>query len=180
MIKPEFIVERQGRSFVLYAGLLSLAHEQGLKAIRTQLIQIPADDNGLTAIVRAEVETERGTFSGIGDANPANVTRVMLTVTIRLAETRAKARALRDAVNVAVVALEELGDADDLGARLQDTAKSAQAISVAVVDDAPATDDQRRAINRLAHAAEVVVNLDGLSRSQAGEMIRRLQVARPA
>ena len=113
MVKREFIVERQGRSFVLYAGLLDLAHSQGLRAIRTHLIQIPGDDNGLTAVVSAEVETDRGTFSGIGDANPSNVTRAMLSCTIRLAETRAKARALRDAVNVGVTAFEELGDTDE-------------------------------------------------------------------
>lgn len=114
MVKREFIVERQGRSFVLYAGLLDLAHSQGLRAIRTRLIQVPADENALTAIVSAEVETDRGTFSGIGDANPANVSRAMLSCTIRLAETRAKARALRDAVNVGVTAIEELGEAEDL------------------------------------------------------------------
>lgn len=111
-IKTEFIVERQGKSFVLYAGLLSLAHEQGLKAIHTYLVQVPSEENGQTAICTALVETERGTFGGIGDASPTNVSRAMLHCTIRLAETRAKARALRDAVNVGVAALEELGDAD--------------------------------------------------------------------
>jgi hypothetical protein len=113
MVKREFIVERQGRSFVLYAGLLDLAHSQGLRAIRTRLLQIPSEDNSQTAVVSAEVETDRGTFSGIGDANPTNVTRAMLNCTIRLAETRAKARALRDAVNVGVAAFEELGDTDE-------------------------------------------------------------------
>ncbi len=116
MVKREFIVERQGRSFVLYAGLLDLAHSQGLRAIRTRLIQVPSEDNAQTAIVHAEVDTDRGTFSGIGDASPANVARAMLTCTIRLAETRAKARALRDAVNVGVTAFEELGEADEASA----------------------------------------------------------------
>ena len=46
VVKREFIVERQGRSFVLYAGLLDLAHSQGLRAIRTKLLQVPSDDNG--------------------------------------------------------------------------------------------------------------------------------------
>jgi len=116
VVKREFIVERQGRTFVLYAGLLDLAHSQGLRAIRTRLIQVPNEENGQTAIVHAEVETDRGTFSGIGDASPANVSRAMLTCTIRLAETRAKARALRDAVNVGVVAFEEIADAEELTA----------------------------------------------------------------
>lgn len=109
-VKREFLIDRQGKQFVLYAGLLDLAHSQGLRAIRTRLVQVPSEDNNQVAIVAAEVETERGLFSGIGDASPANVSRAMLTATIRLAETRAKARALRDAVNVGVAALEETGE----------------------------------------------------------------------
>jgi hypothetical protein len=37
-MKKEFIVERQGKAFVLYAGLLDLAHQNGLKSIRTELV----------------------------------------------------------------------------------------------------------------------------------------------
>lgn len=109
-IKREFLIERQGKPFILYAGLLDLGHNQGLRRISTRLLQIPSEDNAQTAICSAEVETDRGTFSGIGDASPSNVARAMLTSTIRLAETRAKARALRDAVNIGVVAAEEMGD----------------------------------------------------------------------
>lgn len=113
MVKREFIVERQGRSFVLYAGLLDLAHGQGLRAIRTKIVQLPNDENGQTAVVSAEVETDHGLYSGIGDANPSNVARNMAPHLLRLAETRAKARAMRDAVNVGVTAFEELGDTTD-------------------------------------------------------------------
>jgi hypothetical protein len=109
-VRREFLIDRQGKTFVLYAGLLDLAHAMGLEEIDTQLLQVPSDENGQVAIVRARVITKRGRFSGIGDASPANVARAMLTATIRLAETRAKARALRDAVNVGVVAFEELGE----------------------------------------------------------------------
>ena len=114
-MKKEFIVERNGRSFVLYAGLLDLAHERGLKSVTTTLVQIPSDLNGQMAIVHATVETSQGTFTGLGDAAPDNVSRMMVPHLIRMAETRAKARALRDAVNVGVTALEELGDLDEAG-----------------------------------------------------------------
>lgn len=112
-IPPEFVVQRQGKNVILYAGLLHLAHEQGLKSIRTTLLQVPSPENGHVAICQAIVETEKGTFSGIGDASPDNVTRQILPHSIRLAETRAKARALRDAVNIGMVALEELGTEDE-------------------------------------------------------------------
>ncbi|MCL5960450.1 MAG: hypothetical protein M1358_14275 [Chloroflexi bacterium] len=109
-MKKEFILERQGKSFVLYAGLLDEAHAQGLKRITTRLIQTPEESNGNVAICSAEVETEKGIFSGIGDASPGNVSQMMATCLIRMAETRAKARALRDAVNVGVAAAEELDE----------------------------------------------------------------------
>ena len=114
-MKKEFIVERNGKSFVLYAGLLDQAHERGLKAVTTTLVQIPSDLTGQMAIVHATVETTQGTFTGLGDAAPDNVSRMMVPHLIRMAETRAKARALRDAVNVGVTALEELGDLDEPG-----------------------------------------------------------------
>ena len=72
-------------------------------------------DNGDTWVVGAEVETARGIFTGIGDASPTNVAASMRTVLPRLAETRAKARALRDALNAgALVSFEELGEHEEL------------------------------------------------------------------
>jgi hypothetical protein len=109
-MKKEFVIERQGKSFVLYAGLLDEAHQQGLKSITTKLLQIPTDENGHLAVAEATVTTDKGTYSGIGDASPQNVTKMMQCCLIRMAETRAKARALRDAVNVGVAAFEELGE----------------------------------------------------------------------
>lgn len=105
-----FIIKLQGRDYVLFEGLLDLAHREGLKKVETTLLQLPAADNGMTAIVRANVEIEKGVFTGIGDASPDSVNRNMQPHIIRLAETRALARALRFAVNIGMTTLEELGD----------------------------------------------------------------------
>lgn len=109
-IKDEFMIERHGKQFVLYAGLLDKAHQQGLRSIDTELIQTPGPDNGEVAVCKAIVTMEDGrTFSGIGDASPENVGKNIAPHTIRMSETRSKARALRDAINVSVTAFEELG-----------------------------------------------------------------------
>ncbi|MGH3088876.1 MAG: hypothetical protein ACRDSJ_16355 [Rubrobacteraceae bacterium] len=108
-MREEYMIERQGKRFVLYAGLLEEAHNRGLRSIETELLQVPGMENGEVAIVKAVVRTEEGKFSGIGDASPENVNRSIAPHLIRMAETRAKARALRDAINVAVTAFEELG-----------------------------------------------------------------------
>jgi hypothetical protein len=113
-VRDEFMITRQGKQYVLFQGLLDEAHSLGLKGIDTDLIQIPDESNGHVAIVKAtaEMDDERR-FSGIGDASPDNVGRNIAPHLIRMAETRAKARALRDAVNVGATALEELSDGDD-------------------------------------------------------------------
>jgi hypothetical protein len=104
---PDFGDSPSTRDTTNYPQLLSLAHEADLTRIATQLVQTPTDDNGRLAIVKAEVVTNRGHFEGLGDASPESVEPFLVPHLIRVAETRAKARALRDAVGVGVVSVEE-------------------------------------------------------------------------
>ena len=122
-VKRRFVQARDGKDYVTYPGLLDLAHQvsEGRFEIATTLVQIPSQDNGMVAIVTATAilfdSTPEGAevrrTSGIGDASPQNVNRAMGAHLIRMAETRAKARALRDLLNVGAAALEELGPPED-------------------------------------------------------------------
>jgi hypothetical protein len=105
MMDRRYVIQREGKDFALYAGLLDLAHTRGLLSIETALVQLPTEANGNMAVVQATVRLSDAqgvlrSFQGIGDAAPGNVNRMMAPHLLRLAETRAKARALRDAVNV--------------------------------------------------------------------------------
>jgi hypothetical protein len=109
-----------------YAGILALAHDDGLKSIATTLVQAPTKDNGMVAIVTAVVRTNKGEFTGIGDADPTNVNSKIVRHLLRMAETRAKARAMRDSVNIGLVSLEELGELVEEELSAQPAASSAE------------------------------------------------------
>lgn len=108
-INEKFIVNLKGKDFVTYEGLLDLAHQGELQEIKTELIQLPAKENGNQCIVKAVVIGPNKHFEGYGDADPTNVNSMITRHIIRMAETRAKARALRDYTNVGMTAIEELG-----------------------------------------------------------------------
>ncbi len=164
------IKDRQGRvvatkEVVTYAGLLNRAHQEGLKQIETTLLQAPSAANEMTAISMAKVVTEKGVFTEVGDANPGNVNATIVPHIIRMAFTRAKARALRDAVNVGVIALEELTDDYANGAVDSGNSAKTNGATASAADDAgngstgngssqepasdPMTENQRRYLFRL-------------------------------
>ncbi len=147
------------KDVVTYPGLLSKAHDEGLVSVRTKLLQVPTDENGRIAIAKVIIETAKGRFEAIGDASPDNVNSFIAPHLIRMAETRAKARALRDAVNIGVISFEEL-DGDQsrqeesdggLGASTapnngshRGSASSSRALPRGDGATAPMTDAQRR------------------------------------
>jgi hypothetical protein len=187
-VKREHVIERQGTQMVLYDGLLDEAHQQGLSRVSTTLLQAPTPENGMLCIIYAVVETSKGTFGGIGDATPENCGPVGLHF-IRMAETRAKSRAMRDAVNIGMVAFEETGLAEhgsmDAGGFEDDPPHPDQVFPTHQAEGAPAwrdpnkpaTDGQRSTIKKLSLAlngSEGDIIPAGLTRAEASERITDL------
>jgi predicted nucleic acid-binding Zn finger protein len=114
-LDERFIKTIEGRDFVLYSGLLDLAHQKKLNRIEVDILQYPTKENGNSAVCKANAYTSFGeVFSDLGDANPLNCNAKVGKHLIRMASTRAKARALRDMTNIGLTALEELGDLDEV------------------------------------------------------------------
>jgi hypothetical protein len=114
-LDERFVKNIEGKDFVLYAGLLDLAHQKGLTSMEVEILQMPGKDNGSQAIVKAYAESKIGeTFSDVGDADPANCNAKVAKHLLRMASTRAKARALRDFTNIGMTCLEELGDLNEV------------------------------------------------------------------
>jgi SWIM zinc finger len=125
-IDPRFIKNISGKEFVLYAGLLDLAHQKGLLKLQCEILQYPNADNGSEAICKALAVTKNTEeFTDIGDANPRNTNKMIASHIIRMASTRAKARALRDLTNIGMTCLEELAEYEETTAETSGIARSA-------------------------------------------------------
>lgn len=110
-----YVVNIQGKDFITFPGLLAEAHAQGLVAIDTNLINNDMNNPVVKATVTMK-DPDAGpgpsgvkSFTGYGDANANNVAKKVAGALLRMAETRAVARALRFACNIDMTALEELG-----------------------------------------------------------------------
>jgi hypothetical protein len=106
-IDPRFLTHIQGRPFVRFDGLLALAHERGLLELSTTVVSVTPE----FAVCQAVARFQDGlVVTDIGDATPQNVKKHLAPHFMRLAATRASARALRRALNISEVAVEELGE----------------------------------------------------------------------
>ena len=110
-LDERFTKNIEGKDFVLYSGLLDLAHQKGMVSMEVEILQFPTKENGHQAICRAMVESKLGeSFTDVGDADTTNCNfKVVATHLLRMASTRAKARALRDFTNVGMTCFGRVG-----------------------------------------------------------------------
>lgn len=109
IVDAKYIVNIKGKDAIIYRGLLDAGHYYGMLGVESEILQYPNEENKWTTICKGTVTTKEGKpYSSIGDANPKNVNKMVVEHTIRMADTRAKARALRDFTNISIVCYEEL------------------------------------------------------------------------
>ena len=74
-LDERFIKNIEGKDFVIYAGLLDLAHQKGLVRMAVEIIQNPTAENGNMAIVKVQLSQNWGNwFTDVGDATPPTAT----------------------------------------------------------------------------------------------------------
>lgn len=103
-IPAHFIQDIQGQRFVKYAGLLQLAHDAGLQSLTADWTY---NDGELSLAKAVALFADGRRFEESGDSTPQNAARVKLHWR-RLSLTRAKARALRDALAIDLCSVEEM------------------------------------------------------------------------
>ena len=105
------VVYVNGAWYVRHAGLLRLAKQHRCAGIHAQPILSSCEPSRNRWVFTAKVYKSakcRG-FAGYGDADPSNISPLLLGAEMRIAETRAVNRALRKAYGIGICSVEEIG-----------------------------------------------------------------------
>jgi hypothetical protein len=104
MIPSHFIQQLQGKPFIRFVGLLQMAHDDGLTSLTEEWTY---NDPELSLAHAVATFADGRTFAGSGDSTPQNAKNIGLAWR-RMSLTRAKARALRDALAIDMCSVEEM------------------------------------------------------------------------
>lgn len=111
-LKKNEIYEKDGDQFVYLRGLKRLAAERGIKRTSSKVVQAPAVEHPV-AVVTYGYEFEDGVYyEASADAHQKNTKPEMAIYLTAIAESRAAARALRDAFNISLCSVEEIGSVE--------------------------------------------------------------------
>lgn len=131
-IKPEYYVDLKGRRYPTWPGVLVALHENGLLGIEVTPLQFPTEENGWMAICQATVRMKgedggEQRYTEVGDASPKNCSAMIAVAALRMAATRAKGRAGRDAIACGETLREEMPEEDAGDEAPRQTAGNSQA-----------------------------------------------------
>jgi hypothetical protein len=137
--------------YVTHTGLLGLATRRGCAGIEVRLVPEFCDPKNNRWVAMATVfpsKNGRG-FSGLGDADPANVGEAVRGAELRIAETRAVNRALRKAYGIGLCSVEELGStpAPPANGKLQRTMRRSER-NLELLSNPPLRDQLRQIIRQ--------------------------------
>lgn len=165
-IDDSFIIKNNEKSYITYEGLLCLAHENNLKSICVDLIQIPTKENNMTAICSATALTENMCFKDIGDASPHSVNSNTTPHLIRVASTRAKARVLRDLTNVGITCIEEIFMDEPIDNTID--------LETHSYTEGTPTSKQIDTIKKLSEELSIIIPYETLTKKTAGTLISKM------
>lgn len=116
LVDKQYLVPMKGgKLHPTYPGVLEAAMRHGLIRLSVELVQAPLPENGELAICAATAvfpgpEGVQRTFQEVGDCGPKNCAPGIAVHAVRMAATRAKGRALRDALGIGIALAEEMTD----------------------------------------------------------------------
>lgn len=178
-LKEDEVVEKDGGGKLVYLkGLERLARERGITQQTSQVVSAPSKDNPYATVTVGyefrDAADDGGfvyrTYQASADASDKNCEGNFKLYPVAMAESRAKARALRNAFGISACSVEEVKDIDE------------------VIQSPPCSDPQQYLIKKLLKEKNVslsdagqlisIANLkdiQDLNRDEASKLIGKLQ-----
>lgn len=184
--KNKFIVPigKGGVEAIKVDGLIALAHEKGIKSMKTKIIQFPSQENQFTCIASTTVigydwnpmtqKVEEVEYEDFADANPNNCTSMTKNSFIRMASTRSVGRALRKYTNIDMVCSDEISSAVDNTEPPVDMNELVTIKQLLVEKKLTPDDFSKMMLQAFGHT-----NYQGLTQSQAKTLINALTQLTP-
>lgn len=123
--RRKFVINigKGGTEAIKVDGLIVLAHEKGIKSMKTKIVQYPSQENQWTCIAATTIigydwnpiteKVEEVEYEDFADANQNNCTSMTKSSYIRMASTRSVGRVLRKYTNVDMVCSDEIANTVD-------------------------------------------------------------------
>lgn len=154
---PEtFDKDNRGNIYIKHSELLNAAKKvfKGIKKRVAEVLQTPEKNNNWSATVKVSYLFGNGIlWTGTADCRKSTAQEGFKSYTTALAETRASARALRDALGIEFCSTEELSEEED--------------VNIIITDNKPITDIQITSIENK------IVKGKGITLEQIGDVIGR-------
>ena len=180
--RNKFVINigKGGAEAIKVDGLIALAHEKGLKSMKTRIIQFPSQENQFTCIAATTVvgydwnpatkQIEEVEFEDFADANPNNCTTMTKASYIRMASTRSVGRALRKYTNIDMVCSDEIANAVDIVEPMIDMDQLVTIKNLISAKHMNPETFQKILLQKFGH-----INYQGLTMKQGHEIIEALQ-----
>lgn len=116
-LNKDEILKKNGKEFVFLRGLERLAKERGIVGAYSRIVATPSPECPCAVVTFQYVFADGATYEGSADATIKNCDQGFRLYLTAMAESRAKARALRNAFGIAACSVEEIApnavDEDD-------------------------------------------------------------------
>jgi hypothetical protein len=107
-LRPEEILKKDGREYVFLRGLERLAKERGISEATSRILATPSPESPCAVVTYGFRFYDGGYYEGSADATINNCDKGFRLYLTAMAESRAKARALRTAFGISLCSVEEI------------------------------------------------------------------------
>lgn len=172
-LTEEELKTKDGKEFVYLKGLERLARARGVVEKQTKVHATPTTENPIAVVSVTYIFKDGARWESVADCTVKSAKEGFGKYLTAMAESRAKARALRDAFGIALCSVEEIGtpSAQEEDEEIPPISDPQKYLIGSLLKEKNKTLEDCRVILKV----NKLTSVDELNKAQAGTLIRKLQ-----